>query len=234
MSNLANVQRRLAEGTASWLNYEFQCNRGDLFSEKYLALPVGQLLKAALPSAAIERVEAEVNHPVLAAAATGSGRKPQLDFVIQESGKITVAVETKWSSRGDINLGDILWDLVRLELIAHDTGAKCYFVLAGFGKRLDKIFKNPDFIKTNAQQKISSILPIPALPDSRRFRLDDGFFPGRDDLYARMKKYPGVKYPSVVGCTAPHFFPATSINSTFQVYVWSITSSTVRHRFHPS
>ena len=61
MGNLNNVQRRLAEGTSSWLLFEFHCQRGDLFSEKYLSVPVGQVLAGLYPG----RVKAEENHPYL-------------------------------------------------------------------------------------------------------------------------------------------------------------------------
>jgi hypothetical protein len=37
MVNNMNIKRRLAEGVASWLKYEFNSYRGELFEEKYLS-----------------------------------------------------------------------------------------------------------------------------------------------------------------------------------------------------
>src|SRR4051812_13014047 len=117
MSNLNNVQRRLSEGTASWLMYEFHCQRGDIFSEKYLATPVGQILASRYPG----RVKTEENHPVLAGAGT-VGRPPQVDFVMTNvDGTYSAVVESKWTGRSAISIGQLLWDLLRLELIAYQT-----------------------------------------------------------------------------------------------------------------
>lgn len=232
MSNLANVRRRLAEGTSSWLNYEFQCRRGDLFSEKYLAQPVGQLLTAAFPALTGRRVQAEVNHPVLAPAAK-AGRKPQLDFCIFKGSTIAVAVECKWSSRGDLDIADIFWDLIRLELVSYATGADCYFVLAGFRKRLDALFAEPSFSIVGAKGRKRSVLPVDAHPNAQPIRIDDGFFPHHDELYEKMKKYNGMKFPSRVVCSKPHFYPAVGSNMTFQTYVWTVSSRKSAPRFIP-
>ena len=40
------LSRRLTEGTGGWLQYEYQCNRSELFSEKYLSVPIGGIEEA--------------------------------------------------------------------------------------------------------------------------------------------------------------------------------------------
>ena len=44
MSEQLLLRRSLSEGLSSWLTFEALCGRDDLFSERYLALPVAQIL----------------------------------------------------------------------------------------------------------------------------------------------------------------------------------------------
>lgn len=132
----------LTGGVAAWLEFERACDRSGLFSEKYLTSAVGQILAARTAN----RVEAEFTHPVLAPLKKGPGRRPQVDFVARDdSGKIVLAVESKWAGRTVPSTKDILWDLVRLELIAHHENARCIFLLAGTGAKLKAIFEHPAF-----------------------------------------------------------------------------------------
>ena len=39
-----NKYSKIADGLASWLNFELRSGRESLFSESYLAFPLGQLL----------------------------------------------------------------------------------------------------------------------------------------------------------------------------------------------
>jgi hypothetical protein len=39
-----NYARLLADGVGSWLQYEHACGHSGLFSEKYLAQPIGHIL----------------------------------------------------------------------------------------------------------------------------------------------------------------------------------------------
>src|SRR5688572_7958514 len=142
MSNLENTQRRLAVGTTSWLNFEFNCDRGDLLSEKSLAVPVGQILRGIYTEE--ERVKAEVNHPFLKRIVGARGRKAQLDFAIfrktagPEKVEWVVGVETKWVGNSSVTFDQVLWDLVRLEFLLKNvnavqaTSCVAFFVIAGF------------------------------------------------------------------------------------------------------
>lgn len=38
--------RRLVEGVGAWLQFETHCNRRGLFGERYLSVPIGQILGA--------------------------------------------------------------------------------------------------------------------------------------------------------------------------------------------
>jgi hypothetical protein len=51
----------LAHGVGSWLQYEHACGHSELFSEKYLAQPIGNILSGQTGN----RARAEFTHPVL-------------------------------------------------------------------------------------------------------------------------------------------------------------------------
>ncbi|MFV2045167.1 MAG: hypothetical protein ACC700_18275, partial [Anaerolineales bacterium] len=132
------IARKLAFGLGGWLQFEFACDRSGLFSEKYLTSAVGKLLRAEFGA----EVRSEVNHPILAPLMTGPGRRPQLDFAIQEPyPDISVAVETKWHGSTSVKLEDIIWDLIRLELLVNAYGTDAFFILAGKKKKLDALFR---------------------------------------------------------------------------------------------
>ncbi len=217
MSQLNNVQRRLAEGLAGWLLFEFHCQRGDLFSERYLAAPIGQIL------AGIHgiRIEAEVNHPVLANDDI-SGRRPQVDFAVREDGAWKAVIESKWTGRSDLSLDELIWDLVRLELLAYELDVECYFVLAGFRKKLAPLLALTHFGSQNqtptenggqitTKHKSTISLCLSRLPADIQGALGK-----------RESKYPHVKFPTKIICDFPHSYPATGSNLTFQVFVWRV------------
>jgi len=56
------------------------------------------------------------------------------------------AVETKWVGKNGLSAAEILWDLMRLELIAHHEGADAFFVLAGRRKHLEAFFESRAFL----------------------------------------------------------------------------------------
>jgi len=134
--------RLLTQGAGAWLQFEHACDRGGLFSEKYLAHPIGQILSARSGNRAI----AEYKHPVLAPLAKGAGHRPEVDFVVCEPyPRVSIAVESKWIGRTKPSLQSILWDMIRLELLAHQEKARCFFVLGGKRADLDKYFANEVF-----------------------------------------------------------------------------------------
>lgn len=124
-----HLHRRLAEGVGAWLHFEYLCNRSGLFNERYLSWAVGQVLTSLFG----DRVHAEFSHPVLASMTSAVGRPPAIDFVYcgDRYPDIMVAVETKWAGSSNASIDRIIWDLIRLEMIASRFDAQCVFLLAG-------------------------------------------------------------------------------------------------------
>ncbi|OYU54414.1 MAG: hypothetical protein CFE25_13955 [Chitinophagaceae bacterium BSSC1] len=214
MSNLNNVQRRLAEGISSWLLFEFHCKRGDLFSEKYLTVPVGQILTVLFPG----QIKSEINHPHLSG--KSKGRPPQLDFVVVNEKKWEVIVETKWIGKTKLKITQIIWDLMRLEVIARKDNAICYFILSGFNKKIEDLLENTHFNSTSPKNPnitsfkgIKISINLTKLPQTIK-----------DGLNQKMKKYPNCEFSDIISCDLPHSYPGKNINMSFKTLVWKVNA----------
>jgi hypothetical protein len=214
MSNLNNVQRRLAEGTSSWLLFEFHCKRGDLFSEKYLTVPVGQILTGLFPG----QIKSEVNHPLLLKTSR-VGRPPQLDFVIVKDGIWQVVIETKWVGKTEITVSQIIWDLMRLEILARLNNSVCYFILAGFNKKIVSLLENTHFNSSNPVKSITTLTSTKISIDLSKLQQ-----PIKDSLNVKMGKYPTCYFSEVISCDIPHFYPEKNINMSFKTLVWKVNA----------
>ena len=119
---------RLVNGISAYLEYQFQCGKGKLFSEKYLAEPIGNILQSAFDY----QVFAEYNHPYIKNI-SNKGRPIQIDFVgLDENDKIVVALETKWFGKRELDNEEWLWDCYRLALIsAENPDSLCLLIASG-------------------------------------------------------------------------------------------------------
>lgn len=96
--------RKLVEAINSWLDFEVMCKREGLFSECYMAYPIGQFLSAYYK----HNLTAEYLHPILAPLKAGRGDKPRIDFaVIDDNEQLVLAIETKWLSSSQTLVRDI-------------------------------------------------------------------------------------------------------------------------------
>ncbi|MCX7310316.1 MAG: hypothetical protein NTV56_00965 [Alphaproteobacteria bacterium] len=216
----------LARGVGAWVQYEWACDHSGLFSEKNLAQPIGHILAGQSKN----RARAEYTHTILASHMKGRGKRPAVDFVVfGEYPKVEIAVESKWFGKTDVTIEDIVWDLVRLELLAND-GAECFFVLGGTRRSLDKLFADKDFAKGTSNRRPCPFLrhdnnilhPISIGPiDRRKLGI----------LQPMYTKYPDLKFPTniVTRRTAP--FPEMTTIDGYQVYVWKISSAQNRKTF---
>jgi len=215
MSNLNNIQRKISEGVSGWLLFEFHCFRGLIFSEKYLAYPVGQILNGVTEY----KTQTEINHPLTNKA---QGRPLQVDFVLLENSEWKYAIETKWIGDSKISIGSLIWDLIRLQnLFAEHTDIKCYFLLAGFNKKIENLFTEIEITYNKDSIKMNSITSINQ--SKLTFNLNNLDSGTKIFLNKKIDKYPKFKLYSKIFCKPAHKYPNSEVyNMTFSTYTFEV------------
>jgi hypothetical protein len=216
MSKLRELQRNVTEGLYAWMLYEFSCNKADLFNEKYLAYPIGNILNHNTDQ--IQHILVEQNHPLKN---SSSGRPIQVDFVIKEkynSKTWEVAVEMKWLGNQSLKFNDLIWDLVRLQnLFIKFENIKCYFLIVGNHKKL------ATFISQNEKNSITGKTVISKNSKTLKFYLNNLSTSEKEKLNRKIKKYPAFNLFSQIVCTPPHSYPKQDIyNMTFGTMMFEI------------
>lgn len=219
----------LTGGVGAWLQFEQACDRTGLFSEKYLTHPIGQILSARSGN----KTFAEFKHPILAPLAKGAGRRPEVDFVVCDPyPKIKLAVESKWIGGSKPTVQSVIWDLIRLELLVHHEGARCFFILGGKRSDLEAFFEVESFSDGSSKPQRKPLL-----------RHDNNSF-HRTNLVPTVSS----RVPALKALFAPHLdmefphgiitrrtkpFPPDQKLNSFQVYAWEILSLARRDTFWP-
>jgi len=218
----------LTNGVGAWLNFEASCSRTSLFSEKYMAHPIGQILNAASRG----RTVAEYKHPVLAPQMTKRGRRPEVDFVVLDSDeKVTHAVESKWIGRTTPSIEKIFWDLIRLEMLAN-RGVRCLFVLGGRRKNLELLFSQAAFDATDNRGLWSPLLRSESNVEHKT-TLGPTVAARTPMLRKMFKDFQNFQFPHAVVSRRSAPFPSDPKSSSFQVYAWEIKSPSNRMPFLP-
>lgn len=219
--------RRLTEGVGAWLQFETHCNRRGLFSERYLSAPIGQILGAVYGS----NVHAEAPHPILAKHKEGPGAPTRLDFAaFDQSQKVVAAVESKWIGATRPGLERIAWDLIRLELVAADSGAECCFLLGGRKKDLRRYFDSANF-RGRAIGRTKPLLPL--APSQVRYHMRAAP-PYRWAMHRKMLRgWQNLAVPEVFVLAAGRPWPLDCHGEQFQVYGWSVRPAPDRVTFLP-
>jgi len=216
MANPIILRNKISEGLASWLTFENHCGREKLFNERYISLPLGQILINNFEGV----IEGEVNHPVLTSSGR-RGRPPQMDFVVRNKGKVKLVVESKWAGATGITVADILWDCVRLELAAHHYGCEALFILAGQRARIDALLNSKTYNPKTSRNKPSPILGV-----NGNGRISVNIeSPKRDyckALHKILKSYPTIKFPRSFVCGSGTCIPRTVSKDTYASVVWHI------------
>lgn len=224
-----DTERLLAEGIGGWLQYEFACHRSGLFNERYLSVPISQVLNAAfgLP------VQSEYVHPVLARERTGPGRRPEVDFAIVDAqGLLKCVVESKWCGADGLSAENIIWDLLRLELVSEDTGADAYFLLAGRKKHLDQFFESKAFKGTEHDGKFRRLLKLDGRRNPR-LRVDNPPKDRLDAFRSVLMPYSSVEFPTRVSTSLCYSSPANPPKFHYQAYAWRVFAPKGTPRFKP-
>lgn len=212
------------------MQYEFACGRSMLFSERYLSVPIAN----ALHSIYKNEVRAEYLHPAPAPKQSGRGRRPEVDFaVIRDYPNVECVVESKWVGANGLGAEEVIWDLLRLELIAHHTGAKAFFILAGRRRHLEAFFRSRAFLgKQDTRGKFKRLLKLDSRKNAR-VRVDN---PSPDRLKTFRKllsAYPDVSFGSRVTTSVGHRYPEVCPMFQYQAYAWEVTAPISTTRFKP-
>ncbi|SHF84533.1 hypothetical protein SAMN05444273_1181 [Litoreibacter ascidiaceicola] len=219
----------LTQGIGAWLHYEHACGRSELFSEKYLATPVGQILTARSSS----RTHAEFKHPVLANLSTGPGRPPEIDFVVCENyPEVSLAVETKWVGDSIPSIQSIIWDLIRLEMVNFQFGARCFFILAGKKDRMAKLFNAAGFINAAASGHKKPLLNVNKNAIHRTYLAPIDIF-RRPTLKKVFKNYQDHEFPEFLSTRRSSPFPEVGSKRGYQVYTWEVLANGRKNTFWP-
>lgn len=225
MPDRIELRRSLSEGLGAWLNFEAQCEREGLFSERYLAMPLAQLLAAKTGG----QVEAEQNHPVLSVPGK-LGRPPQIDFLVKEAGVLTLAIESKWVGESGISVVDVVWDCTRLELAAHHWGCDALFVLAGRRDRVGAALTSKPFRPKGASGRPALVL---GLHGEGRASVNIQS-PKRDfgkGLHKILAGYRHVDFPRSLVCGTGTQVPKDAPSAKYTAIVWSIRPEAAAKRF---
>lgn len=220
---------KIVTGLNAWLTFEQMCKRGPLFSESYLAFPIGQLLAARYGAALV----AESPHPVLAPLRTGRGDKPRLDFAVYRQDKtIELAIETKWLSSSLTLQRDIIRDLVRLELVCQLHNSEAWLIVAGTATEFQTLVGNPKF-----QGHPKNISSDPILPHGKtrdgRLRLNPPAKFRKEMLQAALEPFAGVELSDCIHTTRFGPYPVDSPPKSYVTYLWRVNKRRQQGRFFP-
>lgn len=213
------IRFALSEGISSWLQFEHHAGREELFSERYLALPIGQILQNCFSG----KVTGESNHPILTTPGK-AGRPPQLDFIVADNGKVELVVESKWAANSGVSIVDVLWDCVRLELAANHYKCDAIFILAGTRKQVDVVLKSPSFKTKNSRLEKTYVLNLHGTGKrSVKVNSFDGNF--SIPLHKLFRSYPNIKWPSELVCDTGTQIPRLASTNSYTAVVWHISSA---------
>jgi hypothetical protein len=222
------IERRLSEGIGGWLTFETHCNKVGLFSERYLSYPIGQILSSVYGS----NVHAEYRHPILVDLIDRPGAKCKVDFaVLNDNREPIVAIESKWVGDSVPSIQSVLWDLVRLELLARKFDTSCIFILGGKRKRLESLFASPDFsLKRTARAEA-------VLPTKTRAIRSVSLVSNDPHMTAIWRpifgKWRTLEFPSSISTQLFQPFPKDCPLDQYQVFAWRVFSPRKKTVFKP-
>ena len=222
-----NYARLLADGVGSWLQYERACGHSGLFSEKYLAQPVGHILSGRSGN----RTLPEYTHSTLASHTRRTGRRPAIDFAVCDPyPSVAIGVESKWIGSTTPSAESIAWDLIRLELLAHHEQASCYFLLGGKRRDLERLFGSAGFwnVTNDRQRKPLLRHDAPGQHSITIGPIDRARIPILEDEF---ENYSDLLFPSRIVTHRSQPFPKDATKDGYQVYVWQIRSAQPRTTF---
>jgi len=125
----------------------------------------------------------------------------------------------------------VIWDLIRLELVAHEEDAQCYFVLGGKRRDLEAFFDNDSFSDTK-QRYHKPLLNIRHNSLHRVYLVPvvQVRIPLLRNLF---KDYQDFDFPQFFVAQRCAPFPSEQVLNGYQIYVWRIMPNGRRDTFKP-
>jgi hypothetical protein len=156
-----------------------------------------------------------------------------VDFVVfGQYPSIKYAVESKWIGRTSPSTESVLWDLIRLEMIAHSDQAECVFILGGQRGALNAFFNSDKFHGPRKPHQFRPVLRVdgnvihnvPLVPT----------IPGRiNTLRSIFADYQGMAFPHKIATRRSAPFPPDGSLKHYQIYAWKVSSPERREVFYP-
>jgi hypothetical protein len=224
-----NQYSKISDGLAGWLAFELRCGRKELFRESLIAQPLHQLLNYRFPG----RVLCEVNHPVLSPLAKGPGRKPSIDFAVTgENNRYSAVIETKWVSKSQTILRDLIRDIIRLDLLVPSIADEGFIILAGNKRDIKALFEDSQFQPHPENLNSKHILPLGNHCNaSVRFLPIPKF---REKLYTDVLRiFQDIEITKSIPLERSGPFPKLSNADHYEVYLWRLKKNGERDRFYP-
>lgn len=216
------VFSKIAQGLASWLNFEQRSGRESLFCESYLSHPIGQLLKYRYEG----RVKAEVKHPALQMNGV-PGKCPTIDFAVTgKEGKYDLVVEVKWISKSPTLMADIIADIIRLDLLLPEHSREAIIIIAGNVRSYRKLFGQKKITELPLNTKYAHFLSIDVEDKADRSALyfRHQLTPQVRALYAPViKRFQSVEISSVIQLYRNGPFPHRATANEYMVCIWRLS-----------
>lgn len=211
----------LARATASWLEFELRCDREELFSEAYLAHPIGQVLNATTT----DGVSTEEPHPLPAMNTPGRrGAKKCLDFAVFRRGStvLTDVIETKFATAKGPSNQEIADDLCRLELVNQPGQQPArYFLVAGrYANVLDSVINAQVNIGGGRAAVFGTVLPS-AVGTELTVEVD-GSTGSLRELWKRFYNELGIAWPARFKVSLAANWPPAPDRGDMCCYVWEV------------
>ncbi len=109
-------------------------------------------------------------------------------------------MESKWIGATGIKIEDVVWDLLRLELIAQEAKADAFFALAGRRRHLNAFFASKAFLgrKRNSSGKFRTILKMRSEP---KINIRNPL-PERNELFQKLfADYQDLSFPDALAAS---------------------------------
>jgi hypothetical protein len=222
--------KTLSQAAGAWLQYEFACGRSMLFNERYMAVPIANALYAIYK----QEVRSEFVHPVLGPFMKGPGRRPEVDFaVIGNYPNVACVVESKWLGRSGLSAEEVLWDLLRLELIAHSAKVPAFFLLGGRRKHFEQFFKSKAFLGERSTAGRYRVLLKQAGKSQSRIRVDSPTSDRSGIFQKLLRPYQDVSFSCYVTTSPNYVYPEVCPMYQYQVHAWHVLDPSETPRFFP-